>query len=214
MSYKTVIESYQAEIEVKKSRFICNMTPIESEEAAAAFLQAMKKKYYDARHNCSAYIIVGKQDIERANDDGEPSQTAGMPMLDLLRSHGLKNVMVVVTRYFGGTLLGTGGLVRAYSDAVKATIDSAILYEKRQYCRIEIQGDYQLVGKLEYAFRQDTVFVEKVDYTELVVFTLLVPIEQMEQLEAKWVELTNGKINLSKMGTFYGYQHEERVIVQ
>ena len=119
-SYKILYEGGEAEIEVKKSRFIATTRPVKSEDEAVAFIAEMKKKYWDARHNCSAYTIGLNHELERCSDDGEPQKTAGRPMLDVLLNEGIHNVCVVVTRYFGGILLGTGGLVRAYQAAVKA----------------------------------------------------------------------------------------------
>ena len=123
--YKTVYEGGEGEIVEKKSRFIATVRPVETEEEALAFIEEMKKKYWDARHNCSAYVLGEQQELMRCSDDGEPSQTAGKPMMDVLTGAGLTNVAVVVTRYFGGTLLGTGGLVRAYTQAAKEGLADA-----------------------------------------------------------------------------------------
>ena len=118
--YRVVYEGGEGEIVEKKSRFIATVRPIETEEEAVAFVNEMKKKYWDARHNCSAFVIGSRQEVTRCSDDGEPAQTAGRPMLDVLLREGITNVAVVVTRYFGGVLLGTGGLVRAYQSATQA----------------------------------------------------------------------------------------------
>ena len=135
--YKVVYKGGQDEIIEKKSRFIATVAPVESEEEALAFIEAMKKKYWDARHNCFAYVIGERGQLARCSDDGEPGGTAGKPMLDVLMGEELIDVCAVVTRYFGGTLLGTGGLVRAYSGAVKEGLANAQILEKKQGVRME-----------------------------------------------------------------------------
>ena len=130
--YRVVYEGGEGEIVEKKSRFIATVRPIETEEEAVAFINEMKKKYWDARHNCSAFVIGSRQEVTRCSDDGEPAQTAGRPMLDVLLREGITNVAVVVTRYFGGVLLGTGGLVRAYQSATQAGLAASKIIEKRQ----------------------------------------------------------------------------------
>ncbi len=129
-SLKIVTEGGTGEVIEKKSRFIASIFPIQTEEEALTYLSQVRKKYYDARHNCFAYVVGEKNETERCSDDGEPSGTAGRPMMDVLTGQGLHNVLVVVTRYFGGTLLGTGGLVRAYSAAVKAGLENCVIQEK------------------------------------------------------------------------------------
>ena len=128
--YKTIYKGGIGEITEKKSRFIATIRPAKTEEEALAFLEEMKKKYWDARHNCSAYVLGERQELLRCSDDGEPSQTAGKPMMDVLTGAGLTNVAAVVTRYFGGTLLGTGGLVRAYSAAVQEGLKNSRIITK------------------------------------------------------------------------------------
>ena len=127
--YRVVYEGGEGEIVEKKSRFIATVRPVETEEEAVAFINEMKKKYWDARHNCSAFVIGSRQEVTRCSDDGEPAQTAGRPMLDVLLREGITNVAVVVTRYFGGVLLGTGGLVRAYQSATQAGLAASKLIE-------------------------------------------------------------------------------------
>ena len=152
--YKTVYEGGTGEIVEKKSRFIANVRPVETEEEALAFIEEMKKKYWDARHNCSAYILGERQEQMRCSDDGEPSQTAGKPMMDVLDGAGLTNTAVVVTRYFGGTLLGTGGLVRAYSAAVQEGLKNSRIITKYWGTELLVGTDYNGIGKLQYLFGQ------------------------------------------------------------
>lgn len=140
--YKTVYEGGEGEIVEKKSRFIATVRPVETEEEALAFIEEMKKKYWDARHNCSAYVLGERQELMQCSDDGEPSQTAGKPMMDVLTGAGLTNVAVVVTRYFGGTLLGTGGLVRAYSAGDQRRIGQQ--YDHNKILGNEASGKHRL----------------------------------------------------------------------
>ena len=148
--YKICYRGGEGEIVEKKSRFIANIRPVETEEEAVAFIEETRKRYWDARHNCYAYICGEGGRMMKCSDDGEPSQTAGRPMLDVLLGEGICGVCAVVTRYFGGTLLGTGGLVRAYSQAVKEGLKACVILEKRPGRRVKITSDYGAVGKLQY----------------------------------------------------------------
>ena len=148
--YKILFDGGEGELTEKKSRFIATTRPVESEEEAVAFIDEMKKKYWDARHNCSAYVIGERGQVQRCSDDGEPAQTAGRPMLDVLLGAEVKNICVVVTRYFGGTLLGTGGLVRAYSGAVQEALKNSVIVEKCPGAELKIHTDYNGIGKIQY----------------------------------------------------------------
>ena len=146
---KTVYAGGEGEIVEKKSRFIATVRPVSSEEEAVAFINEMKKKYWDARHNCSAFVIGDRQEISRCSDDGEPAQTAGRPMLDVLLKEEIHNVCVVVTRYFGGTLLGTGGLVRAYGHSAKEGLLAAGIAELVLYRKYSVLAAYSDSGKVQ-----------------------------------------------------------------
>jgi len=148
--YKTIYQGNVGEIIEKKSRFIATVRLVENEEEALAFIEEMRKKYWNATHNCFAYVIGEHREIVRCSDDGEPSGTAGKPMLDVLLGEELYNTAVVVTRYFGGTLLGTGGLVRAYSKAVQEGLAQSRIIEKQYGTILEIGTDYQGLGKIQY----------------------------------------------------------------
>lgn len=152
----------------------------------------MKKKYWDARHNCSAFVIGSRQEVTRCSDDGEPAQTAGRPMLDVLLREGITNVAVVVTRYFGGVLLGTGGLVRAYQSATQAGLAASKIIEKRQGKKLIIHTDYNGLGKLQYLFGQQKTAILDTEYAADVVLTILVPVEQKDFLYKEITEQTNG----------------------
>lgn len=190
--YRVVYEGGEGEIVEKKSRFIATVRPIETEEEAVAFINEMKKKYWDARHNCSAFVIGSRQEITRCSDDGEPAQTAGHPMLDVLLREGITNVAVVVTRYFGGVLLGTGGLVRAYQSATQAGLAASKIIEKRQGKKLIIHTDYNGLGKLQYLFGQQKTAILDTEYAADVVLTILVPLEQKDFLYKEITEQTNG----------------------
>ena len=167
--YKTVYRGGEGEITEKKSRFIANVVPVSSEEEAEEFIESMKKKYWDARHNCYAYIIGERGEIKRFSDDGEPGGTAGKPILEVLSGEGVTNAAIVVTRYFGGTLLGTGGLVRAYGAAAKAGLSASAVINKIPGMRLSITTDYTGLGKIQYLLGQrgitvlDTVYTDKVE---------------------------------------------------
>ena len=172
--YKTVYEGGEGELVEKKSRFIATVRPVKTEEEANQFVEEMRKKYWDARHNCWAFILGERQEFKRCSDDGEPSQTAGKPMMDVLTGVGLTDVAVVVTRYFGGTLLGTGGLVRAYSGAVQEGLKNSTVITKYLGVKLSVTTDYNGVGKLQYLFGQKEIPILSAEYTDKVVFTVLV----------------------------------------
>lgn len=194
--YRVVYEGGEGEITEKKSRFIATVRPVESEEEATTFIAEMKKKYWDARHNCSAFVIGERQELNRCSDDGEPAQTAGRPMLDVLLREGVTNVAVVVTRYFGGVLLGTGGLVRAYQAATQAGLAASRIIEKLLGQKLMIHTDYNGLGKLQYLFGQQKTAILSTEYAEDVALTILVPISQKESLYKEIVEQTNGAAKL------------------
>ncbi len=190
--YKVVYEGGSGEIVEKKSRFLAAVQPVESEEAAAAFIGAVKKKYWDASHNCSAFTIGRHHELTRCSDDGEPSGTAGRPMLDVLLREDIHNAVVVVTRYFGGTLLGTGGLVRAYQKCTQAGLEGAVIIEKQQGQLLEIGTDYNGLGKIQYLMAQRQIPVRNTEYTQQVVIQAMVPKEQKAEFEKAVTEATSG----------------------
>lgn len=201
--YQTVYEGGSAEIVEKKSRFIANVRPVHTEEEALAFIEEMKKKYWDARHNCSAYILGERQDIMRCSDDGEPSQTAGKPMMDVLAGAGITNAAVVVTRYFGGTLLGTGGLVRAYSSAVQEGLKHSRIITKNWGMMLEVGTDYNGIGKLQYLFAQKEIPIMDSEYTEKVKMMVLVPIGRLQEIKKAVTEATSGQAILEEKKELY-----------
>lgn len=201
--YGTVYEGGSGEIVEKKSWFIATVRPVETEEEALAFIEEMKKKYWDARHNCSAYVLGERQEIMRCSDDGEPSQTAGKPMMDVLVGAGLTNVAVVVTRYFGGTLLGTGGLVRAYSSAVQEGLKNSILITKCRGTELVIGTDYNGIGKLQYLFGQRKIALLDTEYTDRVQFTVLVPASRVQEIRKAVTEVSSGQAVMEEKRSLY-----------
>lgn len=181
----------------KKSRFIATVRPVASEEEATAFIAEMKKKYWDARHNCSAFVIGEHQEISRCSDDGEPAQTAGRPMLDVLLREDIHNVAVVVTRYFGGVLLGTGGLVRAYQKATQEGLAASVIIDKKEGRRLSVGTDYNGLGKLQYMIAQKQLTLIDTVYTDKVDLELMVPVECQAEVEKEIIETTSGNARIS-----------------
>ena len=211
--YKTVYEGGEGEIVEKKSRFIATVRPVQTEEEALAFIEEMKKKYWDARHNCQAFTIGMNHELTRCSDDGEPAQTAGRPMLDVLLGEDVHNVCVVVTRYFGGTLLGTGGLVRAYSGAVKEGLAASEIVEKKRAFEMKIVTDYTGVGKIQYILGQENMTVLDSVYTDKVEFSVLVPVAAYDGLEKKITEGTSGSAKIEKGDeVWYGTLNKEVIL--
>lgn len=201
--YRMLSKGAQAELVEKKSRFIATIRPVSSEEEAVAFIEEMKKKYYDARHNCSAFVIGSKGELTKSSDDGEPSGTAGRPMLEVLTGSGIRNIAAVVTRYFGGVLLGTGGLVRAYSGAVKMALEQCETITRRYGVQMLIKTDYNGVGKIQYLLGSKDVVIQDSVYAADVQMTVLVPIEEYDRLCKELVEATNGRIGLEEVEKLY-----------
>lgn len=195
-TYKIVYRGGEGEITEKKSRFIATVCPVNSEEEAVAFIEKTKKKYWDARHNCHAFVIGEHQEISRCSDDGEPSGTAGKPMLDVLLGQGLHNVCVVVTRYFGGTLLGTGGLVRAYSKAVSEGLENSLIIEKTLSCKMKIYTDYNGIGKIQYIIGKSEAITVGTEYTDQVTIEILIQKAFLDGFHKEIIEATNGKAEI------------------
>ncbi|MCR4568026.1 MAG: YigZ family protein [Pseudobutyrivibrio sp.] len=195
--YKIVYKSGTGEIEEKKSRFIAHISPVNSEEEAVSFINSKKKEYWDARHNCSAFVIGHNNEITRCNDDGEPAQTAGRPMLDVLLRENIHNCVVVVTRYFGGVLLGTGGLVRAYQKAVQEGLQNAVILEPKDGKPCQIQTDYNGYGKIEYILREKQLPILSTDFGAEVTISSVVPIDSIDIFEKDVADKTAGNAHIS-----------------
>lgn len=190
---KIIYEGGEGEVVEKKSRFIAQIFPIKTEDEALMLLAQVRKKHYDARHNCFAYVLGEKNEMERCSDDGEPSGTAGRPMLDVLTGQGIHDVLAVVTRYFGGTLLGTGGLVRAYSAAVKAGLANCTVMEKCRGCSVTVKVDYNNLGKVQHTAAEMGISEERSEYGEQVELVYTVPEDVVSAFEQEITEKTGGK---------------------
>ena len=197
-SYRTVARTGAAEIEVKRSRFLCHVERVDSEQAARAVVERIRRQHWDARHHCSAFVLGPDASVQRSSDDGEPSGTAGAPMLEVLRGRDLSDVVAVVTRWFGGTLLGAGGLVRAYGDAVRAALDAAGVRERQLSQRYDVPVGHADAGRRESDLRARGVQVLGVDYAEHATMHVSVPSGQ--GLDELLAELTGGSVTAAATG--------------
>lgn len=202
-SFRTINERAEVEIVEKKSRFIANVSPISSEEEATNFIAEIKKQHYNARHNCFAYVIGGDIPIVRFSDDGEPNGTAGKPILDVLLGEKIENAIIVVTRYFGGTLLGTGGLVRAYGKSAKEGILAGKIVQMDVYTKVFISVDYSLIGKIQYEVSNNGHIIIDTEYTDLVKFSLYVKSELVDEFIKNIVNITNNVANINKENEYF-----------
>ena len=213
MGIKIVFDGGEEELIEKKSRFIATVKPVDSEEEALEFIASIKKKYWNARHNCFAFVIGERQEIQRCSDDGEPQGTAGRPMLDVLLGEDVHNAAVVVTRYFGGILLGTGGLVRAYSRSVQLGLEASTIIEKIKGSRITIQTDYNGVGKLQYLLGQRGIPIVDSQYTDVVKLELLVEEAAVTELHEAVTEATSGRAGWEEeKGVSFAFVEKEPMI--
>ena len=202
---KFIYRGGEDEIVEKKSRFIGQVFPVTKEEEALKLIEQTRKKYWDARHNCYAYILGEYGEITRCTDDGEPAGTAGRPILEVLQGEGIHDVLLIVTRYFGGTLLGTGGLVRAYSQAAKAGLSASQVLEKVRGHQLTIHTDYNGIGKLQYITAQSGIPVMDTQYGESVTMVLAVPIEDSDKLVKQITEATAGQAQIEGLEEIVHY---------
>ena len=209
-SCRVLLEGGQGEYVEKKSRFIATLRSCGSVEEAVGFVEEMKKKYWDARHNCYAFCIGAKGELTRCSDDGEPAGTAGRPMLEVLEREELRNAAVVVTRYFGGVLLGTGGLVRAYTQAVKEGLKACTLGRMRQGYEVRVCADYNRIGKILYLLGNEGIEPDFADYTDKVSLGLTLPAERLEAIHKKMTEAADGKVEFEKIKALYYVDKEKR----
>ena len=200
MECRTIKEDGQVQEEIKKSRFICHAKRVYSEEEARAFITAIKKEHYKATHNCSAFIIGERSEIKRTSDDGEPSGTAGVPMLGVLENHNLTNVCVVVTRYFGGIKLGAGGLIRAYAGSVALAVKEIGIVEIKEQAGIQIQMSYAQYQEYGNFLKEHNLMELETNFTDQVETIIFVDKEDKEAIKASLIEFFNGKITLIDQG--------------
>lgn len=203
--YKTIKGTEVSEFEVDKSVFITTAKHVESEEEALTFIEEIREKYKDATHNCTAYIINEKPEIKRYNDDGEPQGSAGLPMLSVLEKEEVTNVAVVVTRYFGGKLLGKGGLIRSYTKGVADTVGPNALY-KRDYLRVELILSYNILGQIENYLNEEKYQVINKSYTDEVSFEIYVRRDKFDKFYEDLVNMTSANIKINKKDELMLYE--------
>ena len=195
---KRVHKDGSAQITEKKSRFIGDVYNIENEEDALYYINETKKKYWDARHHCYAYIIGNNNEIKRFSDDGEPSGTAGKPILDVLDKSGIANCLIIVTRYFGGTLLGTGGLIRAYSEAAKSGIEASGIMEVKKGIQAQIDADYNSFGKIQYMCMERNIIITDTEYGENVHINMIIEESEYAHFQKAVADAFAGRLGIIK----------------
>ena len=192
IDFKTIEKENSAEIVEKKSRFIANIYNVESKEEAEEKIKQIKKKYYDAKHHCFAFSIIEENGItQKSSDDGEPSGTAGAPILNIIKSNNLQNVVIIVTRYFGGILLGTGGLTRAYSEAAGKVVEQSELIQKEPGMEVELEIDYNDNEKFKYYCQKNNINIIKIEYTENILYKIELTEKEYKKIEER--NKTNNK---------------------
>ncbi|HHU19873.1 MAG TPA: YigZ family protein [Bacilli bacterium] len=195
-TYLTVQTQGQAELMIQKSRFIGHIKRTETEEEAQEFIRQIKKEHSQATHNCSAYLIGEHDQIQKANDDGEPSGTAGVPMLEVLKKNELKDTTIVVTRYYGGIKLGAGGLIRAYSKSTSEALKATGIVKRQLMKNISITVEYPLLGKIENELRNNNHLIVEIDYLEHVTFNVVVAVNQVESFTDWIIDLTSDNVKI------------------
>ncbi|KEI17233.1 YigZ family protein [Clostridium haemolyticum] len=211
MSYFTIKDESREEFQEKKSVFIGHAKRVHNEEEAREFIDKIKDEFKDARHNVYAYIIGENMGIQRYTDDGEPQGTAGIPVLDVIKKNGITDVVIVVTRYFGGILLGTGGLVRAYSKAAAMAIDKSGIVEKVKGLPLHINLDYDFLGKVQYVCGQNLWHIEDIKYTDKVSISILTETNNCENIKNKVIEVTSAKAEFIEGEEKYYFKLENRL---
>jgi len=201
--YLTITHNGEFETIEKKSRFICQMARVTTPEAAQDFINAVKKQHYKANHNVSAFVLGENDDVQRANDDGEPSGTSGVPMLQVLQQMGLKDVVAVTTRYFGGIKLGTGGLIRAYANSVTETVHHLGIVERRLQKELLLHITYSQLGTVQNLLEQADFPVDEIDYTDTVTVHLFVDNDKIDSLKADLIERLNARLTIEEGADSY-----------
>jgi uncharacterized YigZ family protein len=202
-SYLTIARAGEVETEVKRSRFLCRLRRVDDEDQARAVVDEARREHWDARHHCSAFVLGPACQLQRSSDDGEPAGTAGAPMLEVLRGREVSDVVAVVSRHFGGTLLGAGGLVRAYSDAVRAALDDVGVVRRRLMRLLDVTAEHADAGRLEHDLRARGVVVEGVTYAERATLRMAVPDDAVADFQDTLAELTSGAVDSREAGSVW-----------
>lgn len=192
-----ILQNGEGEVIEKKSRFIAKLMKVDSEEQVTELIAAIKKKYWDARHNCYAFVLGENNETQRCSDDGEPAGTAGKPILEVLTGSGVRNALLIVTRYFGGTLLGTGGLVRAYSQAAHEAIDNAVIAELVDGVKVSVVTDYNGIGKIQYMVAKEELLMVDTIYTDKVCAVMAFEADKLENIRKQLEEITKGQSQIA-----------------
>lgn len=203
-SYIKLVKGGNGEIVEKKSRFIGQIQPVETEEEAYAFIESIKKKHYDARHNCFAFSIGEEMPLLRFSDDGEPQGTAGKPMLEIIQNSGIHNICVVVTRYFGGTLLGTGGLLRAYTEATKAALENCSTKLMQRLIPVDMKTNYTDMGKIQYILNTNNIRIVDTIFAEDVCFITEIPVNDCKRILQEITEVTGARVLFDEKDEIFG----------
>ena len=214
MSYKSILKKGRDEFEEKKSRFIGYSAPVQTEEEALEFIEEISKKHYDATHNCTAYIIGEDMLTQRFNDDGEPSGTAGLPMLEYLKINEITDTVLVVTRYFGGTKLGAGGLIRAYAKGARIAVEAGTVVDMKEYKLIKIVYDYTYHGAIENYLQNKNFYIEEQIFTDDVEVHILVKSEDVEPIHVALLDMTSGEIEYSEIDSKIMPEKDGELIIE
>lgn len=201
--YFTIYQNGEHQIEIKKSKFICHLFRIESEEQAKEYIAKIKKEHYKANHNCSAYMLGENFEIQRSSDDGEPSGTAGVPMLEVLKKNQLQNTLAIVTRYFGGIKLGAGGLIRAYSTSVSEALKEIGIVQGKLQQILDIIIDYPQLGKLQNYLENEQIAIQEIDYLEQITVKVAIDINQCESFQNALIDLFNNQLSIQLLDQKY-----------
>lgn len=202
-AYFTIYQNGEHQIEIKKSKFICHLFRIENEEQAKEYIAKIKKEHYKANHNCSAYMLGENFEIQRSSDDGEPSGTAGVPMLEVLKKNQLQNTLAIVTRYFGGIKLGAGGLIRAYSTSVSEALKEIGIVQGKLQQILDIIIDYPQLGKLQNYLENEQIAIQEIDYLEQITVKVAIDINQCESFKNALIDLFNNQLSIQLLDQKY-----------
>lgn len=202
-AYFTIYQNGEHQIEIKKSKFICHLFRIENEEQAKEYIAKIKKEHYKANHNCSAYMLGENFEIQRSSDDGEPSGTAGVPMLEVLKKNQLQNTLAIVTRYFGGIKLGAGGLIRAYSTSVSEALKEIGIVQGKLQQILDITIDYHQLGKLQNYLENEQISIQEIDYLEQITVKVAIDINQCESFQNALIDLFNNQLSIQLLDQKY-----------
>jgi len=202
-AYYTISQDGQNQIEIKKSKFICHLFRIDNEEQAREYINQIKKEHYKANHNCSAYLLGENFEIQRSSDDGEPSGTAGVPILEVLKKNELQNTLAVVTRYFGGIKLGAGGLIRAYSTSVSKALDKIGIVEGKLQQILAITISYPQLGKLQNYLENEQITIQEINYLENITVKVAIDITEIDIFIANIIDLFNSQVTITHLEKAY-----------